>query len=51
MSFLEFADSKLKSFKNTLNSIKLDLNVEVVYNAYRSDKMSASTGYYRVTKK
>ena len=26
MSFLEFADSKLKSFKNTLNSFKLDLN-------------------------
>ena len=26
MSFLEFVDSKLKSFKNTLNSFKLDLN-------------------------
>ena len=26
MSFLDFADSKLKSFKNTLNSFKLDLN-------------------------
>lgn len=32
-------------------TIKLDSNVDVVYNAYRSDKMSASTGYYRVTKK
>ena len=26
MSFSEFVDSKLKSFKNTLNSFKLDLN-------------------------
>ena len=26
MSFLEFVDSKLKSFKNTLHSFKLDLN-------------------------
>ena len=26
MSFLEFANSKFESFKNTLNSFKIDLN-------------------------